>query len=56
MDLTQRRRDEMRNAMTKTGLKIPGVAANNDFPSPIPEHRKCQLLMIREYISKIIKN
>jgi sugar phosphate isomerase/epimerase len=48
MDLDQRRRDEMRNAITKYGLEIPCVAANNDFSSPIPEHRECQLLMVRE--------
>jgi len=48
MDLDQRRRDEMRNAVTKLGLEIPCVAANNDFSSPLPEHRECQLLMVRE--------
>jgi sugar phosphate isomerase/epimerase len=48
MDLNQRRRDEMRNTVTKLGLEIPCVAANNDFSSPIPEHRECQLLMVRE--------
>jgi sugar phosphate isomerase/epimerase len=48
MDLSPRRRDEMRNALVKLGLEIPCVAANNDFSSPIPEHRECQLLMVRE--------
>lgn len=48
MDLDQRRRDEIRNTLTKLGLEIPCVAANNDFSSPIPEHRECQLLMVRE--------
>ncbi len=48
MDLDQRRRDEMRNVIAKLGLEIPCVAANNDFSSPIPEHRECQLLMVRE--------
>lgn len=48
MDLNQRRRDEMRDALSKYGLDIPCVAANNDFSSPIPEHRECQLLMVRE--------
>jgi len=48
MDLDQRKRDEMRSSLSKYGLEIPCVAANNDFSSPIPEHRECQLLMVRE--------
>jgi len=48
MDIDQRKRDEMRNSLSKYGLEIPCVAANNDFSSPIPEHRDCQLLMVRE--------
>ena len=48
MDLDQRKRDEMKNSLAKYGLEIPCVAANNDFSSPIPEHRECQLLMVRE--------
>jgi len=48
LDLNERRRDEMRNSLSKYGLEIPCVAANNDFSSPVPEHRECQLLMVRE--------
>ena len=48
MDLDQRRRGEMKNSLAKYRLEIPCVAANNDFSSPIPEHRECQLLMVRE--------
>ena len=48
MDLDQRKREEMKNSLAKYGLEIPCVAANNDFSSPIPEHRECQLLMVRE--------
>jgi sugar phosphate isomerase/epimerase len=48
MDLDKRKRDEMLNSLAKYGLEIPCVAANNDFSSPIPEHRECQLLMVRE--------
>ena len=48
MDLDQRARDEMRNILEREGMEIPCVAANNDFSSPIPEHRECQLLMVRE--------
>jgi len=48
LDLNQQKRDEMRNSLARYGLEIPCVAANNDFSSPIPEHRECQLLMVRE--------
>ena len=48
MDLDERTRDEMRDILAREGLEIPCVAANNDFSSPIPEHRECQLLMVRE--------
>jgi len=48
MDLDQRKREEMRSSLTRYGLEIPCVAANNDFSSPMPEHRDCQLLMVRE--------
>ena len=48
MDLDQRARDRMRDILEREGIEIPCVAANNDFSSPIPEHRECQLLMVRE--------
>ncbi len=48
MDLDQKKRDDMHNSITRYGLEIPCVAANNDFSSPIPEHRECQLLMVKE--------
>jgi sugar phosphate isomerase/epimerase len=48
LDLNQPKREEMRNSLARYGLEIPCVAANNDFSSPIPEHRECQLLMVRE--------
>ena len=48
IDLDKRKRDEMLNSIQKYGLEIPAVAANNDFSSPVPEHRECQLLMVRE--------
>ena len=48
MDLNQHQREEMRSILEREGLEIPCVAANNDFSSPIPEHRECQLLMVRE--------
>jgi len=48
MDLSPRQREKMRAILENEGLEIPCVAANNDFSSPIPEHRECQLLMVRE--------
>ncbi len=48
LDLDGRKREAMLNTMAKYGLEMPCVAANNDFSSPIPEHRSCQLLMVRE--------
>jgi sugar phosphate isomerase/epimerase len=48
MDLDQRTRDQMRNVLEREGMEIPCIAANNDFSSPIAEHRECQLLMVRE--------
>ncbi len=48
MDLDQRTRQEMRALLEGEGMRIYGVAANNDFSSPVPEHREAQLLMVRE--------
>jgi sugar phosphate isomerase/epimerase len=48
MDLDRRAREKMRTILEREGMEIPCVAANNDFSSPIPEHRECQLLMVRE--------
>src|SRR6478735_7075172 len=39
MDLDRKARDAIRNVLEREGLEIPCVAANNDFSSPIPEHR-----------------
>ncbi len=48
MDLDKARREGMKASLSKYGLEIPCIAANNDFSSPVPEHRECQLLMVRE--------
>jgi len=48
MDLSPRQRERMRSILEREGMEIPCVAANNDFSSPIPEQRECQLLMVRE--------
>ena len=48
MDLDRAARHRIRSILEREGLEIPCVAAKNDFSSPIPEHRECQLLMVRE--------
>lgn len=50
MDWDERARREFRDLCAARGLEIVGVASNNDFASPVPEHRECQLLMVREQI------
>lgn len=50
MDLDDRARREIRDHCAAKGIEVIGVASNNDFSSPIPEHRECQLLMVREQI------
>ena len=50
MDLSAAERTEIRTMAAGEGLEIPAIASNNDFSSPIPEHRECQLLMVREQI------
>ncbi len=49
-DLDRSARDKMRNLIERNGMAIPCVAANNDFSSPIQEHREMQLLMVKETI------
>jgi sugar phosphate isomerase/epimerase len=41
---------ELRQRADDAGLEIYAVAANNDFSSPIPEHREAQLAYARELI------
>ena len=48
IDLDQRARDEMREVLEREGVEMACLAANNDFSSPVAEHRECQLLMVRE--------
>jgi sugar phosphate isomerase/epimerase len=49
-DMPASRCDELRHRAHDAGLEIYAVAANNDFSSPIPEHRESQLLYVRELI------
>jgi len=50
LDLDQKSRSEIRKLAESEGLEIPAVAANNNFASPIPEHRENELLMVHEQI------
>jgi sugar phosphate isomerase/epimerase len=50
LDMPKSRCVEIRKRADGEGIKIYGVAADNDFSSPIPEHRECQLVYMRELI------
>jgi len=50
LDLDAKRCREIRAYADKLGLEICGVAANNNFTSPVPEHIENELLMVREQI------
>jgi len=43
---------ELRRRAEDTGIEIYAVAANNDFSSPIPEHRETQLAYVRNLIER----
>ncbi len=50
LDMPKDRCQEIRRRAAGAGLEIYAVAANNDFTSPIPEHRESQLVCLRELI------
>jgi len=50
IDLPRARCEELRQKARDAGIDIYAVAANNDFSSPVPEHREGQLLYMRELI------
>jgi sugar phosphate isomerase/epimerase len=50
IDLTTSRCLETRKKADAAGIDIYAVAANNDFSSPIPEHRESQLAYVRDLI------
>jgi len=50
LDLDERARAEIRELAESEGIEIPAVAGNNNFASPIPEHRENELLMLHEQI------
>jgi sugar phosphate isomerase/epimerase len=50
LDLPASRCHELRVRAVDAGVPIYAVAANNDFSSPIPEHREAQLAYVRDLI------
>jgi sugar phosphate isomerase/epimerase len=50
IDLTPARCRELRTRAGDAGIEIYAVAANNDFSSPIPEHRESQLAYVRDLV------
>ena len=50
LDMPKKRCDELRKRAQGEGVPIYAVAGNNDFSSPIPEHREAQLVYMRELI------
>lgn len=50
LDMPTSRCRELKRLADGEGIEIFGVAANNDFGSPIPEHRESQICDVRELI------
>jgi sugar phosphate isomerase/epimerase len=50
LDMPPARCRELRRYAADRGIDLYAVAANNDFSSPIPEHREAQLVYARELI------
>jgi sugar phosphate isomerase/epimerase len=47
-DMPKAKCQDLRKMAADQGIEIHDVAANNDFSSPIPEHRETQLVYLRE--------
>ena len=50
IDWPTKRCKELRAVADGEGIEIYGVAANNDFSSPIPEFRECQIAYVKDLI------
>jgi len=50
LDWPTKRCKKLRSLSRGEGIEIYGVAANNDFSSPIPEYRECQIAYVKELI------
>ncbi len=50
LDWPKRRCRELRSLAGGEGIDLYAVAANNDFSSPIAEHRECQVAYVRQLL------
>jgi sugar phosphate isomerase/epimerase len=50
LDLPKARCQDLQRKAHDAGIDIYAVAANNDFSSPVPEHRESQLAYVRDLI------
>ena len=50
LDWPTKRCKELHSVSDGEGIEIFGVAANNDFSSPVPEYRECQIAYVKELI------
>ncbi len=50
LDMPKSRCQQLRKYANDLGIEIYAVSGNNDFSSPIPEHRECQLVYARDLI------
>ncbi len=48
LDMPKARCQQLHKLARDQGIEIYAVAANNDFSSPVPEHRESQLVYLRE--------
>ncbi len=48
LDMPRSRCKELKAKANDLGLEIYAVSGNNDFSSPVPEHRECQIVYLRE--------
>lgn len=48
LDMPTARCRELKAKANDQGLEIYAVSGNNDFSSPVPEHRECQIVYLRE--------
>lgn len=50
VDVPAKRCKELKTMAAGEGIEIYGVAANNDFSSPVPEYRECQIAYVKDLI------
>ncbi len=50
LDMPKARCQQLRKMAADLGIEIYAVSANNDFSSPIPEHRESQMVYLRDLL------